>query len=101
MLEHEGTSYEKWNSNEIIISIMFKDEEITKLDEIKFLKVKSEEFMDNVNVIILKDKCFSIKFTTTKLTHTPDEINEIVEEFENEIEDKYIPFYNGLRHMMG
>lgn len=101
MLEHEETCSEKLNSDEIMVYIRFKDDEITDLDEIKFLEVKSKDFMDEVNVITLKDKCFSIQFTTTKVAQTPYEIKEIVEEFENEIEDKYIPFYKGLRHMMG
>lgn len=111
MLEHEGTSYKKWNSDEIIISSGFKDEEVTKLEEIKYLAtILKEKFPPRKNSrndldfhVVTQEGvlCFFIEFRATKSAHTPEEIEEIVEEFENDIEENYIPIYNGVRTSMG
>ncbi|WP_321422750.1 hypothetical protein [uncultured Methanobacterium sp.] len=110
MLVHEGTSLEKLK-NKVVVHVMFKDEKVTNLDEIKYLETILEEklhpYKNSENNLKLKVttqegvNCFSIEFITTKPAHTPEEIEEIVEEFENKIEEEYIPLYNGVRTSMG
>jgi len=109
MLVCEGTSY-KVDLNKIMIFSRLKDEEITSLNEIKYLKTRTEEIIPymgsgnnvNFNVNTQKDvKFFEIKFTTTRSAHTPDEIKQVKEKFENDIKQKYVPFYNGLINAIG
>lgn len=107
MLVHKGTSHKKWGSNgKIVVSSIFEDEKITKLDEIKYLAtILKEKFPSNENLefnVTTQEgvKCFFIEFTATISAHT-EEIEEVVGEFENVIEENYIPVYNGVRISMG